>query len=47
MIAIGPEFQHRMLQGYRVVALAAGRDEDTLRTVTSDDYVPDMDSNNS
>ena len=31
---IGPEFQRPVLQGYRVVALAADHDEDTLRTVS-------------
>ena len=45
--AINPVFQHRVLNGYRVVALAADGDEDTVRTVSSDDYVPDVDSDNS
>ena len=45
--AIGPEFQRRVLWGYRVVALAAAHDDDTLRTVLSDDYVPDVDLDNS
>ena len=47
VISIGPEFQHQMLQGYCVVALAADHDEDTLRTVSSDVYVPNVDSDNS
>ena len=44
---IGPEFQNRLLNGYRVVALVAGRDEDTGRSVASDDYIPDVESENS
>ena len=30
---IDPEFQRRVLKGYRIVALAAVGDDDTLRTV--------------
>ena len=33
-----------MLNGWRVVALVADEDEDAVRTVSSDDFVPDGDS---
>ena len=42
-----PEFQNRLLNGYRVVALIAGRDRDTCRSIASDDYIPDIESDNS
>ena len=41
--AVVPKFQRQVLQGYRVVALAAAHDDDTLRTVSSDDHVSDAD----
>ena len=44
---IHPEFQRQVLDVYHIVALAAVGDDDTLRTVSSNDYVPDMDSDNS
>ena len=45
--AIAPVFRHRVLNGWRVVALVADRDEYAVRTVSSDDFVPDVDSDNS
>ena len=47
MRAIAPVYQHRVLNGFRVVASVADRDEDTVWTVSFDDYVPDVDSENS
>ena len=44
---IASVYQHRVLNGFQVVALVADRDEDTVRTVLSHYYVPDVDSDNS
>ena len=45
--AIDPHFQNLVLNGFRVVALAAEGDAETVRTVASDDYIPDVELDNS
>ena len=45
--AISSVYRGRVLNGWRVVELVALEDEDAVRTVSSDDFVPDGDSDNS
>ena len=45
--AISPVFRRRVLNGWRVVEAAAAEDGDAVRTISSDDFSPDGDSDNS
>ena len=45
--AISAVYRRRVLNGWRVVELVALGDEDAVRTVSSGDFVPDGDSDNS